>query len=154
MQLDLDWRWYEWSELDADALYDLLELRVDIFVVEQKCAYPELDGLDRRCEHLLLRNGQGLLLGYLRLLPPGLKSPQPALGRLAVVAASRGQGLARALALEGVRRCQARHPEQDIHIAAQVHLEAFYQSCGFEVDSKPYLDDGIWHVDMVRRWKR
>jgi ElaA protein len=154
MRLDLEWRWYSWNELDAATLYELLRLRVDVFVVEQKCAYAELDGLDAACDHLLVREPGGPMLAYLRLLPPGLKDPRPTLGRLTVVREMRGQGLARALGQEGIRGCQVRHPEQDIHIAAQQHLEAFYESLGFVVDSKPFLDDGIWHVDMVKRWRR
>ncbi|NKF24015.1 GNAT family N-acetyltransferase [Solimonas marina] len=154
MRLDLEWRWYAWAELDADTLYALLRLRVDVFVVEQKCAYPELDGLDAACDHLLAREPGGKTLAYLRLLPPGLKGARPALGRLAVVAEARGQGLARALAQEGIRGAQLRHPEQDIYISAQQYLEPFYQSLGFVVDSTPYLEDGIWHVDMIKPWRR
>jgi ElaA protein len=154
MQMNLDWHWYTWAEFDAATLYELLKLRVAVFVVEQKCAYQELDGLDPQCEHLLVRDGAGTLIGYLRLLPPGLKSAQPSLGRLLVAEGARSQGIARALAQEGVRGCQIRYAEHDIQIAAQQHLEAFYQSLGFVVASTPYLDDGIWHVDMCKRWER
>lgn len=154
MQLNLDWRWYGWHELDTATLYALLKLRVDVFVVEQKCAYPELDGLDAACDHLLVRDTGGALIAYLRLLPPGLKSARPILGRLIVAEASRGQGIARALAQEGIRGSQLRYPEHDIQIGAQQHLEAFYQSLGFVVQSTPYLDDGIWHVDMLKPWQR
>lgn len=154
MRLNLDWRWYSWAELDATTLYDLLKLRVDVFVVEQKCAYEELDGIDPQCRHLLVRNSVGELLGYLRLLPPGLRWPQPGLGRLVVARDARGEGLARALVQEGVRGCQTQYPEHDIHISAQQHLEAFYQSLGFVVNSTPFIDDGIWHVDMLKPWDR
>jgi len=154
MRLNLDWRWHSWRELDVDTLYECLRLRVDCFVVEQKCAYPEIDGLDPRCEHLTVREPGGPLLGYLRLLPPGLKGDEPALGRLVVRESERGQGLARAIVAEGIRACQARYPEHDIYISGQQHLEDFYRSMGFEVFSQPYLDDGIWHVDMLKRWER
>ncbi|WP_028079682.1 GNAT family N-acetyltransferase [Solimonas soli] len=154
MRLNLDWRWHSWRELDVDTLYECLRLRVDCFVVEQKCAYPEIDGLDPRCDHLTVREPAGALLGYLRLLPPGLKGDEPALGRLVVRDEARGQGLARALVAEGVRGCQARYPEQDIYLSGQQHLEEFYQSMGFQVISQPYLDDGIWHVDMLKAWSR
>lgn len=154
MQLNLDWRWYAWNELDAPTLYALLKLRVDVFVVEQKCAYQELDGLDADCDHLLVRDADGALIAYLRLLPPGLKSGHPKLGRLVVAESARGQGLARALAQEGIRGCQIRYPEHDIQIGAQQHLEAFYQSLGFIVQSTPYLEDDIWHVDMLKPWQR
>ncbi|WP_020649720.1 GNAT family N-acetyltransferase [Solimonas variicoloris] len=154
MRLDLDWRWHAWRDLDIDTLYECLRLRVDIFVVEQKCPYPELDGLDPHCEHLTVREPGGALLGYLRLLPPGLKVDEPALGRLVVAAAARGQGLARAMVSEGIRACHARYPQQDIYISGQQHLEDFYASLGFKVSSQPYLDDGIWHVDMLKVWER
>ncbi|MFT4047374.1 MAG: GNAT family N-acetyltransferase [Solimonas sp.] len=154
MRLNLDWRWHHWRDLDVDTLYECLRLRVDSFVVEQKCAYPELDGLDRHCEHLTVREHDGPLLGYLRLLPPGLKVDEPALGRLVVAAGARGHGLARALVQEGVRACHERHPERDIYISGQQHLEDFYQSMGFRVISQPYLEDGIWHVDMLKHWER
>lgn len=154
MQLNLDWRWHGWNELDTPTLYALLKLRVDVFVVEQKCAYQELDGFDADCDHLLVRDTRGALIAYLRLLPPGLKSERPILGRLIVTAASRGQGIARALGQEGIRGCQLRYPEQAIQIGAQQHLEPFYQSLGFAVQSSPYLEDGIWHVDMVKPWQR
>ncbi|MGH8446291.1 MAG: GNAT family N-acetyltransferase [Solimonas sp.] len=154
MRLNLDWRWHAWRDLDIDTLYECLRLRVDIFVVEQKCPYPELDGLDDRCEHLTVRDAAGKLLGYLRLLPPGLKVPEPALGRLVVSAGARGHGLARALVQEGVRAAQARYPEQDIYLSGQQHLEDFYASLGFQVISQPYLEDGIWHVDMLKAWVR
>lgn len=154
MQLNLDWRWYAWDQLDVPTLYALLKLRVDVFVVEQKCAYPELDGLDAACDHLLVRDAGGALIAYLRLLPPGLKSVRPMLGRLLVTESWRGQGIARALVRAGVRDCQQRYPEQDIQIGAQQHLEAFYQSLGFIVQSTPYLEDEIWHIDMHKPWQR
>jgi len=154
MRLNLDWRWYYWQQLDPDTLYALLRLRVDSFVVEQNCAYHELDGIDAQCEHLCVRGADQQLLGYLRLLPPGLKTTEPALGRLVVAAGARGEGLARALAQEGVRQCHLRYPERDIAISGQQHLEDFYSRLGFQVRSTPYLEDGIWHVDMLKRWSR
>lgn len=154
MRFNLNWRWYRWQELDVDTLYAFLRLRVDAFVTEQNCAFSEVDGLDPRCEHLCVREGNGKLLGYLRLLPPGLKSAEPALGRLVVAPDARGEGLARALIHEGVRACQAHYPEHDISISGQQHLEDFYGNMGFKVASTPYLEDGIWHVDMLKTWSR
>src|SRR3546814_9335014 len=123
MQLNLDWRWYAWDEIDATTLYALLKLRVDVFVVEQKCAYPELDGLDTACDHLLVRDADGALIAYLRLLPPDLKSSRPIIGRLLVAESWRGRGIARALAQAGIRGCQQRYTEQEIQIGAQQHME-------------------------------
>ena len=154
MRMNLEWRWYAWRELDPDTLHDLLRLRSAAFVVEQNCVYADMDGRDPQCEHLCVRDRSGALLAYLRLLPPGVSGAEPSLGRLVVVREARGEGLARAIAREGIRMCQTRYPERDIRIGAQQHLEAFYTSVGFKVASAPYVDDGIWHVDMLLRWSR
>lgn len=144
------WRWHDWHTLDPDTLYALLKLRSDIFVVEQACAFSDMDGLDDRCAHLCGQGADGRLLAYLRLLPPGLKSAEPALGRLVVDAAARGRGLARAAMQEGLRRAARDFPGQPVALSGQQHLEAFYASLGFVTRSAPYLEDGIPHVDMRR----
>src|SRR3546814_5352665 len=84
---------------------------------------PELDGLDTACVHLLVRDADGALIAYLRLLPPDLKSSRPIIGRLLVAESWRGRGIARALAQAGIRGCQQRYPEQDIQIGAQQSSE-------------------------------
>ncbi|MEW6169411.1 MAG: GNAT family N-acetyltransferase [Pseudomonadota bacterium] len=147
---ELAWRWYEWSALDADTLHAFLKLRVDVFVVEQACAYAEIDGLDPACRHLCGRDRDGRLLAYLRLLPPGLKRAEPAIGRLVVAAADRGAGLGRTAMHEGLRACTERHPGAAVFLSGQQHLQRFYESLGFRAISAPYLEDGIAHVDMLR----
>ncbi|HEY1077717.1 MAG TPA: GNAT family N-acetyltransferase, partial [Fontimonas sp.] len=104
---DLHWRWSAWAALGASDVHDFLRLRSEIFVVEQQCAYQDIDGLDPGCRHLLVRDDAGRLLAYLRLLPAGLNRAEPALGRLVVSATARGRGLARAVVQEGVRVCSA-----------------------------------------------
>lgn len=152
--MNLDWRWYAWHELDPDTLYGFLQLRSAAFVIEQNCLYTDMDDRDQAAEHLCVRDRDGAMLAYLRLLPPDAKHGQPSLGRLVVAREARGEGLARAIAREGIRVCQIRYPEADIRISGQQHLEGFYASVGFQVVSPPYVDDGIWHVDMLLRWAR
>jgi ElaA protein len=144
------WRWYDWSELDADTLYAFLRLRSDIFVVEQNCAYSDMDGLDPQCRHLCGFDTGGGLHAYLRLLPPGLKNAHPAIGRLVVSAAARGSGLGRRIMEEGLRECARRHLQAPVFLSGQQHLQRFYESLGFRTISAPYLEDGIPHVDMLR----
>ena len=144
------WTWYDWPALDSDTLYAALKLRSDIFVVEQNCVFSDMDGLDPRCEHLCCKDASGTLLGYLRLLPPGVKYAEPALGRLVVKSVARKSGLARVTLFEGIERCNALYPRHPIFLSAQQYLEKFYQSMGFETVSSPYLDDGIMHIDMRR----
>jgi ElaA protein len=148
--MDLHWRWHGWHGLDPDTLHAFLKLRAEVFVVEQHCAYPDIDGLDPQCEHLCGFDAQGQLVAYLRLLAPGLKSPEPAIGRVVVARSARQHGAGRALMREGMRRCQERWPDQPVFIAAQEYLQRFYESLGFIAVSRSYLEDGIPHVNMRR----
>lgn len=143
------WAWYAWADLTPDVLYAFLRLRSAAFVVEQDCVFPEMDGRDPRCEHLCGWNGAELA-AYLRLVPPGVRTPEVALGRVVVAASARGRGLGRAAMQEGLARCAQRYPGQPVKVSAQRHLEDFYASLGFASVGTPYDEDGILHVDMVR----
>lgn len=146
----LRWTWFAWRDFTPDTLYAVLRLRSAIFVVEQDCVFPDMDGRDPDCEHLCGWGGDGALVAYLRLVPPGVRTPEVALGRVVVAAAARGKGLGRAVMLEGLRRCAERHAGQPVKVSAQAHLEAFYASLGFRTVGAPYDEDGILHVDMIR----
>ncbi|MGH8540507.1 MAG: GNAT family N-acetyltransferase [Stenotrophobium sp.] len=143
------WTWHAWTALAPDTLHGFLKLRSDIFVVEQNCVFPEMDGLDPLCEHLCGTDAQGRLLAYLRLVPPGVKSAQPGLGRLVVDTQVRRLGLGRAAIAEGIRHCRGRYPGQAIFLAAQQHLTTFYATLGFRIFGEPYSEDGIQHVNML-----
>ncbi len=141
--------WYEWAALTPDVLYSILRLRSAIFVVEQDCVFPDMDGRDPLCEHLCGWDGVRMV-PYLRLVPRGVRTPEVALGRVVVAQGARKRGLGRAVMLEGLRHCARRYPGQPVKVSAQRHLEAFYNSLGFATVGKAYLEDGIWHVDMFR----
>lgn len=137
------------DELTAVELYELLKLRVDVFVVEQACAYPELDGNDADCLHLRLMDGV-TLIACARLWRP-TPTHLPRIGRVAVSPAHRGKRLGEALMREAIAVCEKVYPGEAIEISAQSHLQKFYASFGFVPISGEYLEDGIPHVDMVRR---
>jgi ElaA protein len=133
----------------AADLYDMLKLRVDVFVVEQHCPYPELDGNDKDCLHLrLLMDDE--LLACARLWRP-TPEHHPRIGRVAVSPNHRGKRLGDALMREAIAEVEKMYPGEPIEISAQSHLQKFYGSLGFEVISEEYLEDGIPHVDMLRR---
>lgn len=136
------------SGLSADELYTLLKLRTDIFVVEQNCAYAELDDYDQECLHVLAYEGE-TLVAYARVVPPGAVYKQASIGRVAVHKAYRAKGYGRLLFKAALTETKKVHPNQVVKIQAQTYLEAFYQSFGFKTISEPYPDFGIWHVDMV-----
>lgn len=148
------WEAKTFQQLKVDELFDVLKLRVDVFVVEQQCVYRELDDHDRHMEtrHLSGRNEFGQLIAYARLLPPGLRYPEVNLGRFVVKADLRNQGIGHQLlqaALQEGSRCW---PKTAIRISAQDYLQAFYERYGFLRVSKVYLEDGIPHVEMVKEF--
>ena len=141
--------WCNFADLSAALLYEVLRFRQAIFVVEQSCAFPDLDGLDQRAEHLLLRV-DGELAGCLRLIP----FPDEArikIGRVAVVEKRRRQGLARSLMKEALARCRRDFSDCTVALTGQTYLAPFYESLGFAVTSAPYDDYGLSHVDMTLR---
>ena len=131
------------ADLDPHTLYALLELRSTVFVVEQACPYPELDGRDTEVgtEHRWLEDDSGVL-AYVRLLaePDGTTR----LGRVVTRADARGDGLARRL-VDGVLADHA-----DLRADAQAHLAGWYENLGFVVTGPEYLEDDILHVPMRR----
>lgn len=145
------WSCLAFEALDVHRLYALMRLRADVFIVEQNCAYPDLDGRDtQRGVWHLLGESNGRLLACARLLPPGVHFDTPAIGRVIVHADARGYGLAHLLMREAIARCTALWPGQALTLGAQSHLQGFYAAHGFEVCSDAYLEDGIPHVDMRR----
>ena len=149
----LHWHFKSFDQLTTDELYDLLKLRVDVFVVEQNCPYPELDNKDRHPDtrHLTGKNKAGKILAYLRILPPDLNYNHPGIGRVVVDKTQRGRHLCRKMVQKAVDFCDDRWPGQGIKIGAQAYLTDFYISLGFNPVSDVYLEDGIPHVDMVKK---
>ncbi|MCX2760147.1 GNAT family N-acetyltransferase [Vibrio sp. Sgm 22] len=145
----ITWHSIPFSELSTHQLYQLLKLRVDVFVVEQTCPYPELDGKDTLAgvEHLLGYSDEELV-ACARLLPPGTSYDHTSIGRVATKQSARGDGLGHQLLKEALTRCEDLWPSTTIDIGAQQHLENFYVSHGFKTISEMYLEDDIPHVDM------
>jgi ElaA protein len=150
---ELQWQLASFAELDADALYDVLKLRADVFVVEQRCAYADPDGKDRvdGALHLLGRDADGALACYLRILPPGVSYPEVSFGRVVTAAAARGRGLGDVIVERALGHIAEHWPGADVRIGAQSYLLAFYRKHGFASASDEYLEDGIPHRDMLRK---
>jgi len=145
----LSWAWQRFQALDGQGVYDMLALRARVFILEQG-PYLDPDGLDQASWHLGGRDASGALLAYLRVVDPGLKYPEPSIGRVVVDASLRGTGIGHALVAEGVARCLAAWPGRGIRISAQAHLQGFYGRHGFTTVGEPYLEDDIPHVEMWR----
>ncbi|WP_047243050.1 GNAT family N-acetyltransferase [Chromobacterium subtsugae] len=145
------WHCHGFDGFTPLALYQVLQLRDRVFVLEQQSLYGDVDGVDTHCLHLSGRDEAGRLLAYARLIAPGEKYPDAAaIGRVVVEPAARGQGLGKALLAQAVAQCQARYPGRAIMLSAQQDASAMYAAFGFEPVSEPYDDGGILHLDMRR----
>jgi ElaA protein len=146
----LTWRCLPFDALQARTLYALLQLRTEVFVMEQTCIFQDMDGADPQCFHLLGEQADGTLAAYARLVPAGLKFTEASIGRVVTQPAARGGGLGHTLMREAVQALHGLWGEQPIRIGAQARLEAFYRQHGFAPASEIYIEDGIDHIEMVR----
>lgn len=143
----MDWNTYHFDELTARKLYEFLKLRVDVFIVEQDCPYPELDNLDQESIHLAYTEN-GRTLAYARLVPGGVKYDLPSIGRVIVHPNARSRGLAKQLLEKSIEYILTEWEADEIQLQGQVYLKGFYESFGFVPISEEYDEDGIPHLDM------
>jgi ElaA protein len=136
------------DELDTRTAYAVWKLRQDVFVVEQECPYPDLDGRDREAgaRHVLLTDDDGELQGYLRLLDDGDRAR---IGRVVLTTAARGQGLADQLMTAALAETEG--DGRPVVLDAQSPLRRWYEGYGFEVTGPEFLEDGIPHLPMRLR---
>lgn len=147
--MTLSWTCKPFAQLTLVELHDLLRLRTDVFVVEQACAYAELDGRDPGALHLLGRDAGGTIIAYARILPPE-EGGLPHVGRVVVRADQRGHGIATALMTQALNALKEQYGSCRSELAAQAHLEAFYGRFGYVRQGPDYPWDGIPHADMRR----
>lgn len=119
-------------------------------MVEQNCAFLEMDGLDLDAVHVIGWAGDNKVAAYLRIVAPGVKFAEPSLGRVITTKEFRCGGAGKMLIAEGIRQLERIYPGQAIRIGAQAYLEKFYGSFGFQTVTDVYLEDDIPHLDMVR----
>ncbi len=152
MSIDrLVWRWWAFGDLHLAELQNILRARQQVFVVEQACAFLDVDGADEHCWHLAAWVPHEVLPhAYARLVAPGVKYAEPSIGRVLTTAAARGTGLGRVLMARALAECGRLWPGAALRIPAQSYLEAFYADFGFAVIGDRYLEDGIPHTEMLR----
>lgn len=134
------------EQLNTTELYEILKLRVDVFVVEQNCPYPELDGADYHALHAFLEE-DGKLLAYLRLYLQDEEQKLARIGR--VIAAERGKGYGMEIVKAGIKAAEEQLGAERIFIEAQTYAIGFYEKAGFAVCGEEFLEDGIPHVPMI-----
>ena len=134
------------GEMTAEELYRILKARVDIFVVEQQCPYPEIDGLDSGAVHVWLEE-DGEVLAYLRVMDRGAESEDVSIGR--VLAVRRHEGLGTEILREGIRIAREQFGAERVYLEAQVEAKRLYEKQGFRTVSDVFPLDGIPHVKMI-----
>ncbi|MBI9061352.1 MAG: GNAT family N-acetyltransferase [Marinilabiliaceae bacterium] len=135
------------EELRNSELYNMLQLRAEVFVVEQDCVYNDIDGMDQQGLHVLAKV-DGKIIGYTRLLKAGTRFETASIGRMVVDKDYRFKGYAREIMEYSIGYIHKSWNESIIHISAQQYLKGFYGSIGFKIVTEPYLEDGIPHVGM------
>ena len=149
---DMVWEVQQFQQLTGRQIFECLQLRINVFIVEQQCVYPDLDDGDQHPEtrHCSGRDASGRLIAYARLLPAGLIYPEVSMGRFVVAPEMRGKGIGHQLvryALDQVGKCW---PDRAIRIAAQEYLQDFYAQYKFARVSDVFLDAGVPHVEMLK----
>ena len=133
------------TELSAAELYAILRARQDVFVVEQNCPFPEIDGKDLDAYHLWFEEN-GEILAYARVLDRGVSFETPAVGR--VISIRRREGLGSRILSEGIRIASEKYSAEAVMLEAQVYARKLYEKQGFVQVSEEFLEDGIPHIIM------
>lgn len=142
-------KFIKFNEFSPQELIEVLELRQKVFIIEQNCAYPDIDGFDQDSLHVLLCLNHKVI-GYARILPSGIRYDIPSFGRFVIDPNYRNRGYAHLLITETLNLMKALYSETQIKIQAQVYLRKFYETYGFQVITEEYPEDDILHVDMVK----
>lgn len=146
--MPLTWVFKKFQELSPAELYAIMQLRNEVFVVEQNCVYQDADGKDPGCWHLAGWDGVNLV-AYTRIIPPGIAFKEASIGRVVTSPRYRRTGAGRELMKESIGRTFSQFNCNEIKIGAQLYLTRFYQSLGFRQTSPQYLEDGIPHIEMI-----
>jgi ElaA protein len=147
--MDLEWKIKRFEALSASELYDLLQLRSEVFVVEQNCVYQDIDGKDGKALHLIGEDSGGMV-AYARLFKPNDYFDEASIGRVVIKQTYRDKKLGHILMKEVIKAIKTEFGETKITISAQLYLKKFYESHGFVQTSEMYLEDDIPHIEMKR----
>lgn len=150
--MNLIWHFKKFENLTSLELYDILRLRYEIFVVEQNCIYNDCDGKDK-CSFHLWTTSDDDMIAYCRIVPPGISYEEPSIGRVVTHPDFRNKKFGNQLMSLAIQIIENLYPTSSIRIGAQSYLKNFYEKFGFEQVSEDYLEDGILHMEMLKREK-
>ena len=148
--MQIQWTLKDFNELTPYEVYAALQLRNEVFVVEQNCVFQDADDKDQASFHLLGYH-QNKLVAYTRLVPPGVVYQEPSIGRVVTSPSVRGTGAGKDLMKESIKKTYELFGTKPIKIGAQLYLKKFYEGLGFHQTSDPYIEDGIPHIYMIKQ---
>ena len=137
------------QQLSLNELYYILQLRSEVFVVEQDCVYQDVDGKDQKALHIIGKKGDKIV-GYTRVFKPGDYFKESSIGRVVVSKNERHLNYGEQLMKASIEAIEANFNTKEIKLSAQKYLEKFYNNLGFITEGEPYLEDGIPHIAMVK----
>ncbi len=149
----MQWVLKKYKELTLDEFHDILQLRIDVFVVEQNCPYPELDNKDKVAFHFFGIDKTDRIIAYTRIFKPGDYYKEAAFGRVVLHQDFRNQKLGYKLLEQTISKMKQLFGDIPIKIGAQTYLNKFYASFGFQQVGEAYIEDGIPHIYMVKQEK-
>lgn len=138
------------SDCSIYEVYGILQLRSEVFVVEQNCVYQDLDSKDLDAFHVIIKSASGDIVATARVLKAGVSYPEVSIGRVCTSKAMRQQGIGRELMESAIAFLKGQWPESDCVISAQLYLQGFYESLQFVAEGEVYLEDNIPHIQMRR----
>jgi ElaA protein len=147
--MPVSWNCLKFEQLTLEQLYAILQLRIEVFIVEQNCPFQDADNKDNKGYHLMAWK-HNLLIAYTRLLPAGISYKEPSIGRVVTSPKVRGNGIGNELMQRSIEGCYSLFGKTDIRIGAQLYLKKFYESHGFRQAGAIYDEDGIDHIEMIR----
>lgn len=148
----MKYRIKKFDDLSSIELYKIIESRVNIFVVEQECPYPECDNKDQFAHHLYLKD-KNKIAAYCRILPAGISYPEASIGRVLVKKDYRRKNIGTKLMKRAISFIKDNFKQNKIKISAQEYALDFYQQLNFKIVSEKYLEDGIPHYEMLLKLK-
>ncbi|HEY2727473.1 MAG TPA: GNAT family N-acetyltransferase [Parafilimonas sp.] len=146
--MNIHWYCKSFNDLSPFELYKILQLRSEVFVVEQNCVFLDMDNKDEGCLHFM-GFADDVLIAYTRLVPPGYIYNEMSIGRVVTSSKHRSKGLGKELMQRSINVCKHNFGEGPIKIGAQCYLLKFYESFGFKIIGDKYDEDGIEHVHML-----
>lgn len=145
----MNWYFKSFEQLSNKELYKILQLRAAVFIVEQTCAYQDIDDKDFKAQHQWAEDAAGNIVAYCRLLPENISYKEPSIGRVATSMGIRKSGAGREMMEQAIKYIGRAFGSDSIRISAQLYLKSFYESLGFRQVGESYPEDDIPHIEML-----